>query len=699
MRGFGFGREDEYSLLVKQKKKYKGKLPPPKPDICIAKMLHTLCEKYGALPYGDENNPDIYESGKLFEEGNASTRFIWKGAIIEGVILPTLGRVYREAIAPYLEISKVLVTNPFELAKRTRYGEQIAGLLARAISTNEYAIQIFNCVSDRKGTDATSCGMHKNHLVSRVLFENIFEKTDSLGFHLRIQDLTTWAQDLISFLVLHIIFSGAGKVGSDLGVYEAMERYQGYQISERADFVWYLTGNNTAFHRPFLNSRREPHADSRRFARLHLINGEGNRSPWALALDTGLTALFLQAMEDDAIHLDWYFENPVDAHHELSYDPSLNVELEIIRKKGGRRDKLNPLELVQDILSKLDDYYTTGHFPPWVEKILGEAHNIIGHLKAGEFEGEASQMLDWLIKRKFLRDYISDRLGDPDNSDHWGHPEIRELDIKYHRLDNENKWNAIKQHCEVRDRETFEAPDGLPSENEFWNTDPPKDCRSYLFWFMHQDPFLRERIKIIEWHRFQIWNTSPNQYTLIILGDPLAFGKQHLTNLMERAGLISDTDGPDFSQDTTRAKFIKLLKEHTKPYPVKRDQDGSSYRVIKTPNSSIPPQLVFNPGTGLFEPYDIAVDPDADSDDSTNSCWLRQPNTQLEFIWEKQTFSKLRPHSPIHIPAKATRHPNITKPVATELSTPEDDGIDGIMVEEPEDLYDRSMGILKKRKP
>ena len=49
--------------------------------------------------------------------------------------------------------------------------------------------------------------------------------------------------------------------------------------------------------RPILNTRDEPHADRRRFRRLHLILGDANMCEYATALKVGTTQLVLELIE------------------------------------------------------------------------------------------------------------------------------------------------------------------------------------------------------------------------------------------------------------------------------------------------------------------------------------------------------------------------------------------------------------------
>ncbi len=129
----------------------------------------------------------------------------------------------------------------------------------------------------RNNTDfhGHSYGCHENYLLPREMsFSEI-------------------ARGLTPFLVARILLTGAGKVGREG---EDGIRADGYQISQRADFMETLTGVDTMQRRPLVNSRDEPHADRDRYRRLHLICGDANMSEWQTAMKVGMTRLVLAAL-------------------------------------------------------------------------------------------------------------------------------------------------------------------------------------------------------------------------------------------------------------------------------------------------------------------------------------------------------------------------------------------------------------------
>src|SRR5204863_9941775 len=85
--------------------------------------------------------------------------------------------------------------------------------------------------------------------------------------------------------------------------------------------------------RPLVNTRDEPHADSGRYRRFHVIIGDSNMSEWAVALKIGTTALVLDLIErGEAPQLE--IAQPIDAMKSISRDHTYDL---IIDLTDGRK--------------------------------------------------------------------------------------------------------------------------------------------------------------------------------------------------------------------------------------------------------------------------------------------------------------------------------------------------------------------------
>ncbi len=134
---------------------------------------------------------------------------------------------------------------------------------------------------------------------------------------------------LLTFLTLRSLYTGAGRVGGlEDQRYDRtgpersplLENYEGFQISQRADYVendffrW-VQGN-----RAIINTRDEPLADPNRYRRLHLLHGDTNVLPAAAFLKLGTTTLILDLLEIDALPKH-RLTDPVRTLKFLSYHP------------------------------------------------------------------------------------------------------------------------------------------------------------------------------------------------------------------------------------------------------------------------------------------------------------------------------------------------------------------------------------------
>ena len=112
-----------------------------------------------------------------------------------------------------------------------------------------------------------------------------------------------------------------------------------YQISQRADFFSVLVSIDTMNRRPIINTRDEPHADSDKYRRLHVIIGDANMSEISGALKIGTTSLVLDLLEQRLCPMQIELHDPIAASEGgFLRDPSLKGVLAASR--AGRRSGL-----------------------------------------------------------------------------------------------------------------------------------------------------------------------------------------------------------------------------------------------------------------------------------------------------------------------------------------------------------------------
>lgn len=225
---------------------------------------------------------------------------------VSNVILPNGARFYVDHAHP--EYSGPEVTNPRDAVVWDRAGDEIllrsSRLLAQIPGMPEVALYKNN--TDGKGA---SYGTHENYLMSRdVPFGDVVAM-------------------LTSFLVTRAVITGAGRVG--LG--QRGER-PGFQLTQRADFLEAEVGLETTLRRPIVNTRDEPHADSERFRRLHVIVGDANLLEVSAYLKLGTTSLVLWLLEQVGVPVDiasLALADPVRAAHQVSHDLDLSQPLDL----------------------------------------------------------------------------------------------------------------------------------------------------------------------------------------------------------------------------------------------------------------------------------------------------------------------------------------------------------------------------------
>ena len=286
-----------------------------------------------------------------------------------------------------------------------RAGEEI---LVRSMEAANNALRggeeivVYKNNSDGKGN---SYGCHENYLMDRATpFGQI-------------------VQHGITHLITRQIFTGAGKVGTEL---PGMSRNEiPFQITQRADFFEEQVGLETTLKRPIINTRDEPHADARKYRRLHVIAGDANMSEVATFLKVGTTAIVLAMVEAGAISRQFLFKDPVRSMQAISFDLSLKRTIPL--EDGSR---VRPIEVQRSLFSDATDFIETHG----TEHIGGDvALDVMERwgstLDALETDPMSlSSTLDWVAKFR-LFDAYRER-----HQLEWADARLAAMDIQYHDM-------------------------------------------------------------------------------------------------------------------------------------------------------------------------------------------------------------------------------------------------------------------------
>lgn len=285
-----------------------------------------------------------------------------------------------------------------DLVAHDRAGER---LLLRAAQRRNQAlggpyVQLYKNNTDFHGH---SYGCHDNYLLPRAI------------------PFTDIASGLIPFLITRQLFAGAGKLGvegQDGGLEPGL-----YQMSQRADFVETDMSVDTMHNRPILNTRDEPHADRRRYRRLHLIVGDANLCEYATALKVGTTRLVLDLIEQGTAPA-LAVEDPVATIKAVSRDSSLKA---LLRLRDGRT--ISAVDVQRLYCEAAQRFF--GSRDEETEWVLREWEQVLRLLV--EERSQLVGRVDWVTKLWLLETFAeSERVG-------WDDPWLTSLDLEYHNLD------------------------------------------------------------------------------------------------------------------------------------------------------------------------------------------------------------------------------------------------------------------------
>lgn len=357
---------------------------------------------------------------------------------IGNAVLANGARWYVDHAHPEYSSPEVMTAREGVLVDRA--GESIAVEAMRRLDAIDGvpSVVLYKNNTDSKGA---SYGTHENYLLARdIPFERVVEA-------------------LVPFFATRCVLTGAGRVGIGTRGQEA-----GFQISSRADFFENVVGLETTLNRPIVNSRDEPHADSRLHRRLHVIIGDANRLETATYLKLGMTSLVLAALEAEQrtgsrILPRIELRDPVAAVHAISHDPTLRTTVETV---DGRH--LTALDIqrahAEAIAAVADraDAETVDVVGQWLELLEILERDPLG----------AADRVEWAAKLRLLEGFRARHgLG-------WDDPRVMMIDLQYADLRPERSlYERMRRAGSVRTLVTeSEVADAVAR--------PPTSTRAHL---------------------------------------------------------------------------------------------------------------------------------------------------------------------------------------------------------------------------
>ncbi|MGZ4522930.1 MAG: depupylase/deamidase Dop [Mycobacteriaceae bacterium] len=352
------------------------------------------------------------------------------------MILTNGARLYVDHAHP--EFAAPEVTDPMDAVIWDKAGERVMDQAARHAGSVPGApkLQLYKNNIDGKGA---SYGTHENYLMAR-----------STPFDAIVVGLTP-------FFASRQVICGSGRVG----IGQAGEK-EGFQLSQRADYMEVEVGLETTLKRGVINTRDEPHADADKYRRLHVIIGDANLAETATYLKVGTTALVLDLIESGADLSDLRLLRPVAAVHQISHDPTLKATVEL---EDGRR--LTGLQLQRIYHARVSELVAHDREPdPRTTEVLDTWLRVLDMLERDPME--CADLLDWPAKLRLLQGFRErEGLG-------WSASRLQLVDLQYSdvRLDK-GLYNRLVARGSMQRLTTEEQVLAAV-------TNPPTDTRAYF---------------------------------------------------------------------------------------------------------------------------------------------------------------------------------------------------------------------------
>jgi len=359
---------------------------------------------------------------------------------LANTVLTNGARYYVDHAHP--EYSTPECLDALELVCHDKAGEEVLRRSMRAAGEVPGAppVIVYKNNSDGKGN---SYGTHENYLMDRAV------------------PFASVVAGVIPHFVTRQVFTGAGKVGCETNAFGS--EHPRYQISQRAEFFEEMVGLETTLKRPIVNTRDEPHADPKRFRRLHVIVGDANLAEVATFLKVGTTAIVLAMIEDEMMpSKELTLNDPVRAMHQVSADLTLSAPL---RTADG--STISALEVQWEIFTaarrwaKEKGLEVVGGQSVG-EMILDRWESILHGLETEP--GSLGDQLDWVAKKNLIEAY-RDRHGCT-----WDDHRLAAMDLQYHDLRSERSL------FERLSTESLVEPEAVTNAV----TDPPRRTRAWF---------------------------------------------------------------------------------------------------------------------------------------------------------------------------------------------------------------------------
>ncbi len=412
-------------------------------------------------------------------------------------VLTNGARYYVDHAHP--EISTPECIDPFQVLTYDVAAERILvasmAAAAKVLPPGEEII-VYKNNSDGKGN---SYGTHENYLLDRSTpFGRI-------------------VMHVMPHLVSRQLFTGAGKVGTEM--VGLSRREVPFQLTQRADFFEEEVGLETTLKRPIVNTRDEPHADTRRYRRLHVIVGDANLSETATFLKVGTTALVLAMIDDEVALPDLSLASPVPALQAVSHDLTLAQPLELT---DGRR--MTALEMQFELLDRARKYAESSG----LDHVGGDE---VGTMVLREWEDvlvglesdprALADRLDWAAKLRLFEGFMERHGAD------WDDPRLAAMDLQYHDM---RPGRSLAKRIGLRRLTDDDAVERA-------RTEPPDETRAFFRGrCLQQYP---SEIVAANWDSM-VFDVGTDPLRRVPMMEPLRGTRRHVGSLLDQSATAAE---------------------------------------------------------------------------------------------------------------------------------------------------------------
>ena len=321
------------------------------------------------------------------------------------IFSPNASRLYLD-VGSHPEIATAECDSLSQLIAYERAGDAMVNRMAvqaeeaLADEGEKRAVYLFKNNVDSAGN---SYGCHENYLIGR---------------HVVLKDL---GKALLPFMITRQLICGAGMIRPAKG-----EEPARFVLSQRADQVWEGVSSATTRSRPIINTRDEPHGDSKRFRRMHVIVGDSNMAEPTMALKVGSTLLMLEMLEAGFEVPAFSVLEPIKHIRAIALDPTGRTQLPL---EGG--GSTTALAVQQELCTAaerwLEHREDTGTPTAELARVVDLWKRTLKAIDTQDFS-DVDREIDWVIKRSLLNRY-RERLGGD-----WSHPKLAQIDLTYHDI-------------------------------------------------------------------------------------------------------------------------------------------------------------------------------------------------------------------------------------------------------------------------